>query len=450
MLDNFGLKDTIVALSTPVGAGGIGIVRLSGDNAIKIADQLYLSKGGKKPFAFNKRELVLGEFKAENVADTALCVVFNHNSFTGEETVEFQCHGGVKLTNKVIEACIAHGARLAKNGEFSLRAFLNGKMSLCEAEGMIGLINATSDAEIKANKTIADGGLTKKVTDFQNRVVDLISEVEVSFDYPEEDIEYIQKEKLQQGLKELIEEIEKLSATYKSGAIISSGINACLIGKPNVGKSSLLNALLNKDKAIVTDIAGTTRDVIEDAFEVNGVKVNILDTAGIRNTENVVELLGVKKSIDLINKADVVLFIVDSSGAIDADDAKILSMLDGKKYLTIYNKVDKFTKERKKDGIYTSCVTGEGIEKIKQAIYNLVVAGVVSGDGLIITSNRHFDALNRAKESLKRAYEGIKNTTLDALSVDLNEAYGCLGEITGNTSNEAILDSVFSKFCLGK
>lgn len=450
MLDNFGLKDTIVALSTPVGAGGIGIVRISGTDAVKIADSLFLSKGGKKPSEFRKRELVLGEFKSEKVSDTALCVVFDNKSFTGETTVEFQCHGGVKLTNRVIEACIEKGARLARNGEFSLRAFLNGKMSLCEAEGMIGLINATSDAEIKANKTISDGGLTKKINEYQKKVVDLISEVEVSFDYPEEDIEYMEETKLKSGLNELIADIDSLISTYTSGALISSGINACLIGKPNVGKSSLLNALLNKDKAIVTDIAGTTRDVIEDAFEVNGIKVNILDTAGIRNTDNEVELLGVKKSIDLINKADIVLFIVDSSKCLDSEDAKILSMLSGKKYLTIYNKVDKYTGVRKKDGIYTSCVTGEGINKIKQSIYELVIKGRVQGDGLIITSTRHFDALQKAKQSLILALDGLNKTTLDAVSVDLNEAYVKLGEITGNTSNETILDSVFSKFCLGK
>ena len=227
-------------------------------------------------------------------------------------------------------------------------------------------------------------------------------------------------------------------------------IKIAIVGRPNVGKSSLLNALLNKDKAIVTDIAGTTRDVIEDAFEVNGIKVNILDTAGIRNTDNVVELLGVKKSIDLINKADIVLFIVDSSKCLDSEDAKILSMLSGKKYLTIYNKVDKYTGVRKKDGIYTSCVTGEGINKIKQSIYELVIKGRVQGDGLIITSTRHFDALQKAKQSLILALDGLNRTTLDAVSVDLNEAYVKLGEITGNTSNETILDSVFSKFCLGK
>lgn len=450
MIDNFGLKDTIVALSTPVGSGGIGIVRLSGEKAIGIADKLFCSKKGNLPSTFKKRELVLGEFKGENVSDTALCVVFDNKSFTGEETVEFQCHGGVKLTDKVIEECIKNGARMARNGEFSLRAFLNGKMSLCEAEAMIGLINATSEAEIKANKQIMDGGLTKRIEEFQNKVVDLMSEVEVSFDYPEEDIEYIAQNKIKKTLNELVEEINGLINTFSQGAIIQNGINACLIGKPNVGKSSILNALLNKDKAIVTDIAGTTRDVIEDAFEINGVKVNILDTAGIRNADNVVEKMGVQKSIDLISRADIVLFIVDESRPKDQEDAQILALLDGKKYITIHNKIDLTDKVRKNEAIYTSCKTGEGIDRIKQKIYDMVTGGVILGDGLVVTNIRHKNALESAKNSFENALKAIDNTTLDALSVDLMDGYTYLGQITGNTSNEQILDSIFSKFCLGK
>lgn len=450
MLDNFGLKDTIVALSTPIGSGGIGIVRLSGGDSIKIADQLFRSKGGKLPSTFKKRELVLGDFVSESVSDTALCVVFDEKSFTGEETVEFQCHGGVKLTSTVIDECIKKGARMAKNGEFSLRAFLNGKMSLCEAEAMTGMINATSEAEIRANKQILDGGLTKKVNALQQKVVDLLSEVEVSFDYPEEDIEYLTENKIKSTLIDLTNEVNTLISSYRQGAIISNGINACLIGKPNVGKSSILNALLNKNKAIVTEVAGTTRDVIEDAFEVNGIKVNILDTAGIRNTSDLVELMGVKKSIDLINKADVILFIVDESRPLDHEDTQILAMLDGKKYITIHNKIDLSGKRKEPNAIYTSAKTGEGVDEIKKKIYDMVTGGEVFGDGLIITDLRQVNALERAKGHFIKTLSMLGSLTLDALSVDLNEGYTALGEITGNTSNEQILDSIFSKFCLGK
>ena len=447
----FDLNSTIVAVATPIGVGGISIVRLSGSDAVKIADKFFLSKTSKRPSKFKKRELVFGDFSGSLVSDECLCVVFDSNSFTGEETVEFQAHGGIKIAELMVTECINAGARLAKNGEFSLRAYLNGKMSVCEAEGMIDMINAESDAELKAGHTLMKGGLTKKVEELQAKVIDLLSEVEVSFDYPEEDIEYIAENAIDEKVDGLISDIETLANTYNAGAIIKNGINACLIGKPNVGKSSLLNSLLNREKAIVTNIAGTTRDVIEDAFEVNGIKVNILDTAGIRETKNIIEKMGVEKSISLINQADIVLFIVDGTAPLDIQDATILKFLQGKKYLTVYNKADKIKpSDRKKDGIYTSTKTGEGIEKLKSIIYDSIIGQNVVSGGLVITNSRHKECLTRAKLALENARQNLKSQTLDLIAVDLNEAYYCLGEITGNTSNEAILDAIFSKFCLGK
>lgn len=447
----FDLNSTIVAVATPIGVGGISIVRLSGLDAVKIADKFFLSKSKKRPSQFNKRELVFGDFTSEKVADECLCVVFDKNSFTGEETVEFHAHGGIKIAELIVTSCIENGARLAKNGEFSLRAYLNGKMSVCEAEGMIDMINAESDAEVKAGHTLMKGGLTKKVEDLQAKVTDLLSEVEVSFDYPEEDIEYIAENAIDNKVDSLINEIDELIKTYNAGAIIKNGINACLIGKPNVGKSSLLNALLNREKAIVTNIAGTTRDVIEDAFEINGVKVNILDTAGIRKTNDIIEKIGVDKSISLINQADIVLFIVDASAPLDIEDATILKFLQGKKYLTIYNKCDKIkASERKNAGLYISSKTGEGVEKLKTTIYNTIIGQNVVSGGLVITNSRHVDCLTRAKNALLTAHQNLKSHTLDLIAIDLNEAYYSLGEITGNTSNETILDAIFSKFCLGK
>ena len=447
----FDLNSTIVATATPIGVGGISIVRLSGTNSIKIADKFFISKNGKLPSSFKKRELVFGYFTSKNVSDECLCVVFDGNSFTGEETVEFHVHGGIKIAELIVDSCIQNGARMAKNGEFSLRSYLNGKMSVCEAEGMIDMINAESDAELKAGHTLMKGGLTKKVEELQSKVTDLLSEVEVSFDYPEEDIEYIAENAIDEKVDCIIDEINKLTQTYKAGAIIKNGINACLIGKPNVGKSSLLNSLLNREKAIVTDIAGTTRDVIEDAFEIKGIKVNIIDTAGIRETENIIEKIGVNKSVALIDQADIILFILDCSTHLDADDIKILKFLQGKKYLTIYNKCDKLKNiERKNDGIYTSSKTGEGIEKLKDTIYNCIIGENVVSGGLVLTNARHLECLTRAKLALENAHKNLKSHTLDLIAIDLNEAYYCLGEITGNTSNETILDAIFSKFCLGK
>ena len=447
----FDLNSTIVAIATPIGVGGISIVRLSGSSSIKIADKFFTSKSGKRPSEFKKRELVFGDFVSDLVSDECLCVVFDNNSFTGEETVEFHAHGGIKIAEFIVSSCINNGARMAKNGEFSLRAYLNGKMSVCEAEGMIDMINAESDAELKAGHTLMKGGLTQKVEELQAKVTDLLSEVEVSFDYPEEDIEYIAENAIDEKVDIIISEIDKLTQTYKAGSIIKNGINACLIGKPNVGKSSLLNALLNREKAIVTNIAGTTRDVIEDAFEINGVKVNILDTAGIRETKNIIEKIGVDKSISLINEADIVLFIVDSSSQLSDEDITILKHLQGKKYLTVYNKCDKLKiSERKKDGIYTSSKTGEGIDNLKNTIYNAIIGSNVISGGLVLTNARHLECLTRAKLALENAHKNLKSHTLDLIAIDLNEAYYCLGEITGNTSNETILDAIFSKFCLGK
>lgn len=447
----FDLQSTIVAVATPIGVGGIAVVRLSGDKAVSIADNFFMSKNKRRPSAFKKRMLVYGDFVSESVSDECMCVVFDKNSFTGEQTVEFQVHGGIKIADLIVSECIKAGARLARNGEFSLRAYLNGKMGLSEAEGMIDMINAESDAEIKAGHTLLKGGLTDKVKEFQARVVDLISEVEVSFDYPEEDIEYIAQNAINEKVDLLINEIADLIKTYQNGAIIKNGINACLIGKPNVGKSSLLNALLNRDKAIVTDIAGTTRDIIEDAFEVRGIKVNILDTAGIRETRDIIEKIGVDKSIALINQADIVLFIVDGSSPLDEKDAMILKILQDKKYLTVYNKADKIDQQtRTKNGIYVSAKTGEGIEKLKDKIYNSIIGGGVVSGGLVITNARHKDCLERAKNSLITALTNLNTHTLDLIAVDLADAYTSLGEITGETSNEAILDAIFSKFCLGK
>lgn len=451
MIGSLDTKKTISAIITPIGVGGVSIVRLSGDNAVKIADKFFCAANNLKPSSFDARKLMYGTFNGKTVKDKCLCVVFKKpNSYTGEDVVEFQCHGGIKLASNILEEVNESGATLAECGEFSLRAFLNGKMNLSEAEGMIDLINAESDSELKAGYSLLNGTLSQKVNAFQESIVDLISDIEVSFDYPEEDIEYTESKKAKEKIEKLIEELDVLIASSKTGSIIKNGINCVIVGKPNVGKSSLLNALINKNKAIVTDIAGTTRDVIEDAFEVNGVKVNVLDTAGIRETKDIVERFGVEKSKELIGVADIILFVVDSSCPLDEKDAQILSLLSGKKYLTIYNKADRLKKPKIANAIYTVAKTGEGITELKQKIYDLLINKSVISGGLIITNARHTNALKKAKDALQSALAGIENFTLDLIAIDLKESYEALGEITGTTSNEEILDSIFSKFCLGK
>ncbi len=451
----FDTEKTIVAISTPIGVGGISIVRMSGKNAITIADKLFSTKKGINPSDFNNRELVLGKFNGSVAKDNCLCVVFRApNSFTGENMVEFQCHGGVKITECILSDCIKMGASMAENGEFSMRAFLNGKLSLSEAEGMIDLINAESESELTAGYNLMNGKLNNEINNFQKELIDILSEIEVSFDYPEEDIEYTTIPLVKEKLDELIKRIDNLLLTKKTGSVIKNGINAVIVGRPNVGKSSILNSLLNKNKAIVTDIAGTTRDVIEDAFEINGVKVNIIDTAGIRKTRDIVEKIGVDKSYEQIKLADVVLLVLDNSSELTGEDKELLDLIKDKKHIIIANKIDKPTKYNyknlDKNMVFVSASTGENINKIKEMIFNLVIDKNLFSGEILITNTRHINALERAKKALVSAYKNIDNVTLDLVSVDIHEAYNDIGEITGNSSNEAILDSVFSKFCLGK
>lgn len=451
----FDTSKTIVAIATPIGAGGISIVRMSGENAIMIADKLFKSFKGTSPSSFNNRELVLGKFNGKYASDNCLCVVFRApNSFTGDNIVEFQCHGGIKITELILKDLLNNGAILAKNGEFSMRAFINGKMTLSEAEGMIDLINAESESEITAGYSLMNGKLSKEVDLYQKEIVDLLSEIEVSFDYPEEDMEYTTSKIVKTRLINLINNLSKLINTSSTGAIIKNGINAVIVGKPNVGKSSLLNALLNKDKAIVTDIAGTTRDVIEDAFTVNGVKVNIIDTAGIHKTNDKIEKIGVDKSLNYIKQADIVLFVLDSSTKLTKEDEEIFNLIKNKKYITILNKVDKkpaFSQSALwKNVIKVSAKQNKAIEELKNLIYKMVIDNSVISSNIIITNERHAECLKRAYRAVDNAIKNIDNSSLDLISVDLNEAFLALGEITGTTSSEVILDSIFSKFCLGK
>ena len=451
----FDTNKTIVAISTPIGAGGISIVRMSGKNSIKIADKLFLSLKGIRPSDFDSKELVLGKFKGKNALDKCFCVVFRApNSFTGENMVEFQCHGGIKITELILKDCLNCGAVLAENGEFSMRAFINGKMSLSEAEGMIDLINAQSESEINASYSLMNGDLTKKVDLFQKELIDVLSEIEVSFDYPEEDIEYTTIPIVKKRLIDLVVNIEKLINTSETGAIIKNGINAVIVGKPNVGKSSILNALLNKNKAIVTDIAGTTRDIIEDAFEIRGVKVNIIDTAGIHDTSDKIEKIGVEKSISQLNLADIILFVIDNSQQLTQEDKLIFDKIKNKKHIVICNKVDKKSNYNyasiDENIIFVSAKNKLNIEEIKNRIYDMVIDKNIMSSNVIITSARHNECLKSAKNSLMLAINNIDNVTLDLVSIDVTDAFSALGEITGTTSNEVILDSVFSKFCLGK
>ena len=446
-------KDTIVAVSTGSSSGAISIVRMTGENAVAIADRIFLTSKNSKPSSFVPRMLNLGTITTGSFNEQAMCVVFKApKSYTGEDMVEFQCHGGTQIANGVMRECVANGARIATNGEFTKRAFLNGKVSLSSAEGMMDMINAESDAEIRAGYQLLKGNLSKLAYDSQNELTDILSEIEVSFDYPEEIIEYITKAKVKERLEALSNNMSKVLETSTAGKIIKSGINVLIVGKPNVGKSSLLNYLLQRERAIVTDIAGTTRDTIEDSFMLDDIKINLIDTAGIHETDDKVEKIGVDKAKDMINQADIILFLVDSSRTYTKEDEDIFKSIDGKNFVVVKTKSDLENKVAKvfENEIEISTTSGDGVDKLKSKMLELTKLSNIPSDSLIITNERHKEALERANAALVRAISNINEDSLDLVSIDIKEAYINIGEITGNTTSEDIIDSIFSKFCLGK
>ncbi len=446
-------KDTIVAVSTGASSGAISIVRMTGKDAVAIADRIFSTTKNKKPSSFAPRMLTLGTIATSHFNEQAMCVVFKApKSYTGEDMVEFQCHGGTQIANGVMRECITQGARIATNGEFTKRAFLNGKVTLSSAEGMMDMINAESDAEVRAGYGLLKGNLSKLAYDAQTELTDILSEIEVSFDYPEEIIEYITKAKVKERLEQLSEKMTKVVRTASAGKIIKSGINVLIVGKPNVGKSSLLNYLLQRERAIVTDVAGTTRDTIEDSFMLDDVKVNLIDTAGIHNTDDKVEKIGVDKAKDKINEADIILFLLDSSREFSNEDQSILSSLSGKNYIVVKTKSDLKTVLEKsfENEIEISSKSGEGVDLLKSKILDMAHLSYIPADSIVITNERHKDALSRALKNINFAIKHIENESLDLVSISIKQAYIDVGEITGNTTSEDIIDQIFKKFCLGK
>lgn len=444
-------EDSIVAISTPIGNGGISIVRLSGNTCFSIADKMFTSKK-QQPSSFEDRKLYLGTITTSQFKEKALCVIFKApNSYTGENMVEFQCHGGVKIAQGILRECLQNGARMAKNGEFSMRAFLNGKMTLEETEGMIDMIQAKSDAEVRAGYALLNGELSKKTTVMQNELTDILADIEVSFDYPEQDMEYTTAQKTKQRLQQIVKEITSLLQTAHQGKIIKHGIQTLIVGKPNVGKSSLLNALLGEEKAIVTSIAGTTRDIVEDSYEYKGLRVELIDTAGIHETEDVVEKLGIDKAKKYINQADIILFVLDMSVPYTEKDEAIYQLIQNKKYIVVKNKQDtKIWDKNFTHQVEISALKQQGISELKEKIYTYAQDTSVSQNEIILTNERHIACLQQAKQNVENALQTIDEISLDAISVDLHLAWEALGEITGTTANEEIITAIFSKYCLGK
>ena len=442
-------SETIVALSTPQGKNGIGVVRISGKDSLSLAEKMFAPFDKKSEPTPNLMRL--GRIDLGETQDIGFMVFFKApKSFTGEDVVEFQCHGGIAVTKKIIEKVLLLGGRMAEPGEFSKRAFLNGKMSLDEAEGVIDTINAETDSELKAGGQLAKGALAQKVNKMQEILLDLIADIEVSFDYPEEDIEYRTKKSIVGAISGLKKDIDGLLSTSQVGKSIRNGVSVAIVGKTNVGKSSILNALLGEEQAIVTDIAGTTRDVVTGVKEYKGYKFNFLDTAGLRETNDVVENIGINKAKETLKNSDIVLLVFDASKKLDDEDKQNLNLTNGLDKIIVLNKSDLEKRCEITPDIEISAKSGNNLDTLMDMIFGRALKGNFEYDNIVLTNMRHVDILTRASKKAEQIVENIFSLPLDAVAVDVREMWDILGEITGVTASENIVDKIFSKFCLGK
>lgn len=450
-------EKTICAISTPIGVGGISVVRMSGNDARNIASKVF-EKAGVSVYEMEPRKLYLGTLHTKNFDEKCLMVYFKSPaSYTGEDMVEFQCHGGVKLAYGVLDELVNNGAVLAEGGEFTKRAFLNGKLSLDEAEGVIDVINSESDSEIRAGYALMQGGLKSGVINLQGKLTDCLAKLEVSMDYPEEDLEEETKQDVAKELDEVKTALNELYSTSKTGMCIKNGTKLVILGKTNVGKSSLMNALLNYDRAIVTDIQGTTRDTLEEMYEYKGIKFSVTDTAGIRESNDVVESIGIEKSKKAINIADLILFVLDGSSELSDEDRQILELLSDKKnVLIVINKADLATKIDRTNLcqaniIEISAKNRLNIDTLKETIYNLVFDKNITSQSVILTNIRHINIVREAIDLINIAIDTLNlGVNLDLLSVDIKNVWLKLGEITGESEVEEIINTIFAKFCVGK
>lgn len=444
------MSSTIAAIATPLGSGAIGVIRLSGKNSLSIASQVFKTKKLDDFCHATPNTMYLGIFDCGDFCDQCLAVYFKApHSFTGEDVVEFQCHGGVRLMQEALKTLISHGATLADKGEFTKRAFLNGKYSLSEAEGIVDMINSENIAGLNAGYRQLSGHLNKKIKQIENEILDVTASLEASLDYPEE-LEEEVRESLPSRLKQVKNLIKTLLETANIGRIVKSGINVAIIGKPNIGKSSLLNAILGRDRAIVTDIAGTTRDTLEERVEKNGIFINFVDTAGIRDTADLVEKIGVDKALESAKCADIVLFILDANAKIGDDEQKLIESFNDKPILKIYNKMDLGVIDENNDGILISAKSGENIDLVLDKICDFFTHGKLDSSGDILTNLRHIEALKNTYSFIENACLDTQNTPSECILIDLKSSYLELGKITGDTASEDVIDTIFSKFCLGK
>ena len=447
------MNDTIVAISTALGEGAISIIRVSGDDAIKIVNNIFKGKDldNVESHTINYGHIV---YKDEIIDEVLVSVMKAPKTYTKEDVIEINTHGSVAVVNKIMEILLLSGCRLAEPGEFTKRAFLNGRIDLTEAEGVMDLINSETELTRKMAVNELSGKVSKLITDLREKIVALISNIEVNIDYPEyEDIEVVTIDRIKTEVKEMKEELTNILKLSEDGKILKDGIKTVILGKPNVGKSSLLNALLEEDKAIVTDVKGTTRDIVEGSIIVGGVKLNLIDTAGVRKSSDVVEKIGIEKSLSLIEEAELILLVLDSSEELTEEDKFLLDKTKDKKRIVIMNKDDlKNNNKYNEDVIRISAKTNQGIDLVKEKIKELFNANAFLNKNLTYFTNvRQITLLKQAIESLNDAYQGVlNNSEIDMIEIDLKLAWERLGDIIGANYTEELIDNLFSRFCLGK
>lgn len=455
--------DTITAISTPIGEGAISIVRLSGPDALEITDKIYQGKDITKVDSHTIHYGKIIDPETNEVAEEVMVTVMRGpKTFTREDVVEINCHGGLVSVNRVLEIVLSQGARLADPGEFTKRAFLNGRIDLSQAEAVMDLIRAKTDKAMNVALKQMDGRLSALIKKYRQSLLETVAHVEVNIDYPEyDDVEEMSHEMMRQKTKEVHGEIEELLSVAKQGKILREGIATAIIGRPNVGKSSLLNALVQENKAIVTDIPGTTRDIIEEYVNVRGIPLRLVDTAGIRETEDIVERIGVERSRQALKEADLILFVLNNNEELTEEDLRLFEAVKGLEYIVIVNKTDLEQKLNMdevhalvgdKKIVTTSLLKEEGIEQLESAIATSFFAGDIdSGDLTYVSNARHIQLLRQAKQALEDAMNSLEmGMPLDIVQIDVTRTWEFLGEIIGDTASDSLIDQLFSQFCLGK
>ena len=451
------MNDTIAAISTTLGVGAISIIRVSGNDAIKIVNKIFK---GKNLEAVETHTINYGHIvdKDEIIDEVLVSVMKSPKTFTTEDVVEINCHGGISTTNKVLELVLNNGARLAEPGEFTKRAFLNGRIDLTQAESIMDLINSKNESKRKVAIKGLNGYVSNIIRNLRQEILELLASIEVNIDYPEyEDAIVMTNDIVKPKITEIKEKLTKIINESENGKILTSGIKTIIIGKPNVGKSSILNRLLDEEKAIVTDIEGTTRDTVEGSITINGVSLNIIDTAGIRETEDIVEKIGVEKSLSLINEADLIVIVLNNNEELTEEDKKILTACKDKKVIVVINKSDLERKINLDDIkyqniVYTNTIDLNGINSLKEKIVELFNLNELEQQDYTYLSNvRQISLAKDAYQILEEVDNGIKNEVpVDMIEIDIKRAWEKLGEIIGETYTEELIDQLFSQFCLGK